>query len=420
MGNITALINQANGDTVAKFDCTPFGELKASSGDVNACPFRYQGKYHDAETGLSYFGLRYYSAKLGRWISRDPLGESGGFNLYGYCGNDPVNRWDYLGLIELTPDQMEMYWNIFIKNAAEASPEQLKRMYESAQNRLLSYNYLHIKHAIGLQNTDAVKEYLARNYPGVDYSNLQTDMLMQDAFSMVYGARIRSDNRALLAASAVGSVVPVVGETMDGYVLFAPGSSIGERIVAGASLTVNVFTVGFAPNFGAPARIAGRGMHVADEVLELGLDAEKNLLQYQRALSKVEANPKVRLPKANGRWNGAPGDGFWHSDITDVNAITGGKPIQFINGRPVFTPWSRGKITFKPGQLDGSSADFDAVYDYVAAQRGLSSRNAAKNLLRELELTPHHLNNTTIELIPSRLHGNIPHIGSASDLRGGF
>ncbi|WP_157210793.1 RHS repeat-associated core domain-containing protein [Verrucomicrobium spinosum] len=98
LGNITALINQVNGETVAKFDYTPYGELKVSSGDVNACPFRYQSKYYDAETGLSYFGFRYYSAKLGRWISRDPLGEAGGFNLYGYCGNDPVNRWDYLGM----------------------------------------------------------------------------------------------------------------------------------------------------------------------------------------------------------------------------------------------------------------------------------------------------------------------------------
>ncbi|WP_265593489.1 RHS repeat-associated core domain-containing protein, partial [Verrucomicrobium sp. BvORR034] len=104
LGNITALINQANGETVAKFDYTPYGELKVSSGDVNACPFRYQSKYYDAETGLSYFGFRYYSAKLGRWISRDPLGEEGGFNLYGYCGNDPVNRWDYLG--------MDSNWNL--------------------------------------------------------------------------------------------------------------------------------------------------------------------------------------------------------------------------------------------------------------------------------------------------------------------
>jgi len=53
-------------------------------------------------------------------------------------------------------------------------------------------------------------------------------------------------------------------------------------------------------------------------------------------------------------------------------------------------------------------------------QKGLNSRNAAKNLLKQQGLTPHHLDNTTIQLIPTKLHGNIPHIGSASDLRGGF
>ncbi|WP_009964601.1 RHS repeat-associated core domain-containing protein [Verrucomicrobium spinosum] len=76
----------------------PYGEPLGQSGDAEACPFRYQSKFHDAETGLSYFGYRYYTPKMGRWISRDPLGEAGGFNLYGYCGNDPVNGWDYLGM----------------------------------------------------------------------------------------------------------------------------------------------------------------------------------------------------------------------------------------------------------------------------------------------------------------------------------
>ncbi|OMI04558.1 hypothetical protein BTA30_07620 [Bacillus swezeyi] len=34
-------------------------------------------------------------------------------------------------------------------------------------------------------------------------------------------------------------------------------------------------------------------------------------------------------------------------------------------------------------------------------------------------MTPHHLDDVTIQLVPTDLHGNIPHIGSASDLRGG-
>lgn len=43
-------------------------------------------------------GLRYYSPTLGRFINQDPIAESGGLNLYGFCGNNGVNRWDHLGM----------------------------------------------------------------------------------------------------------------------------------------------------------------------------------------------------------------------------------------------------------------------------------------------------------------------------------
>jgi hypothetical protein len=133
------------------------------------------------------------------------------------------------------------------------------------------------------------------------------------------------------------------------------------------------------------------------------------------------ANPRTRLPQTNGKWiAGTPGNGSWRSSNPAVNAITGGKPISFVNGRPVFTPWSRGQIKFKPGLLDGSKSDFDAVYDFIKESKKLRSRDAARSYLRDAGLTPHHLDNRTIQLIPSDLHGNVPHIGSASDLRGGF
>jgi RHS repeat-associated protein len=43
-------------------------------------------------------GHRYYSPSLGRFVSRDPLEEQGGLNLYAFCGNNGVNRWDVLGM----------------------------------------------------------------------------------------------------------------------------------------------------------------------------------------------------------------------------------------------------------------------------------------------------------------------------------
>ncbi len=46
-------------------------------------------------------GYRFYSAEFGRWVSRDPIGEDGGINLYGFVGNDSISQIDYLGQIPL-------------------------------------------------------------------------------------------------------------------------------------------------------------------------------------------------------------------------------------------------------------------------------------------------------------------------------
>jgi integrase/recombinase XerD len=48
---------------------------------------------------LADYGYRYYDPVTGRWPSRDPIGERGGVNLYGFVGNDGTNEWDQLGLI---------------------------------------------------------------------------------------------------------------------------------------------------------------------------------------------------------------------------------------------------------------------------------------------------------------------------------
>jgi integrase/recombinase XerD len=47
---------------------------------------------------VTYYGYRYYNPVTGRWPSRDPIGEEGGINLYGFVGNDGVNQTDFVGL----------------------------------------------------------------------------------------------------------------------------------------------------------------------------------------------------------------------------------------------------------------------------------------------------------------------------------
>ncbi len=99
-GNIIAYVNLESGAVQAKFDYDPFGKPVWTdlSGTGELPPFRFSTKYEDAETGLVYYGFRYYTPELGRWMNRDPIEEDGGINLYGMVGNDAVNKWDRLGM----------------------------------------------------------------------------------------------------------------------------------------------------------------------------------------------------------------------------------------------------------------------------------------------------------------------------------
>jgi len=81
-------------------------------------PSRFSTKFTDEESGLVYYGYRYYSPGMGRWLSRDPIAENGGLNLYGFVYNDTVNMADVLGLacaknFSLSPaliDALEKAW----------------------------------------------------------------------------------------------------------------------------------------------------------------------------------------------------------------------------------------------------------------------------------------------------------------------
>ncbi len=103
-GNISAWVSGA-GALLARMDYSPFGQLIAhykftSDAILSRLHFGFSTKYTDPETGLLYYGHRYYDPVNGRWQSRDPIGERGGVNLYGFVGNDGVGRWDILGKLD--------------------------------------------------------------------------------------------------------------------------------------------------------------------------------------------------------------------------------------------------------------------------------------------------------------------------------
>ena len=59
--------------------------------------YRFQGREWSSATGLVNFRARWYDPVTGRWLSKDPIGLSGGLNLYAFCGNDPIGFRDPFG-----------------------------------------------------------------------------------------------------------------------------------------------------------------------------------------------------------------------------------------------------------------------------------------------------------------------------------
>ncbi len=97
-GNVGQITDSSNGFIVAAYEYDPFGIMLKADGIFAADnPFRFSTKYYDAETGLIYYGHRYYSPELGRWLNRDPIEEYGSLNLYCFAFNNPNDFVDPFG-----------------------------------------------------------------------------------------------------------------------------------------------------------------------------------------------------------------------------------------------------------------------------------------------------------------------------------
>jgi RHS repeat-associated protein len=129
-GNVVSLVDAAAGTVAAEYEYGPFGEALRSNGALaQSNPFRWSTRYTDEETGLIYYGYRYYMTASGKWLNKDCIGERGGLNLYNLVGNRCITSVDVLGMFELTPKETIFNYAVKTANISPGLPQNLLKNY---------------------------------------------------------------------------------------------------------------------------------------------------------------------------------------------------------------------------------------------------------------------------------------------------
>ena len=96
LGSVRLVVNAIDGSLVQRMDYDAFGNVLLDT-NPGFQPFGFAGGLYDQHTNLVRFGVRDYDAELGRWTAKDPIGLTGGLNVYAYVNNDPINYLDTSG-----------------------------------------------------------------------------------------------------------------------------------------------------------------------------------------------------------------------------------------------------------------------------------------------------------------------------------
>ena len=128
-----------NGVIVAEYTYDAFGRTISQFGPMaEVFRHRFSTKCYDEETGFYYYGYRYYFPELRRWLSRDPLEEEGGNNLYAMLGNNSISDFDSTG--EIGNKNKDKAWNF------------VARWHESHSWNCYEWKHLRGKHMSGTKD----------------------------------------------------------------------------------------------------------------------------------------------------------------------------------------------------------------------------------------------------------------------------
>ena len=95
----SSIITNGNGDVTQRIEYLLYGEVFLEQNNINwNTPYKFNGKEYDEETGLYYYGARYYDPRLSLWLGTDPMQEKyPGISTYAFCHLNPIKMIDING-----------------------------------------------------------------------------------------------------------------------------------------------------------------------------------------------------------------------------------------------------------------------------------------------------------------------------------
>jgi len=218
----------------ARYSYDPWGRRAKVSGDLDA-DFGFTGSYYHAPSGLHLVLYRAYSTELGRWLSRDPMQEGAGLNMYRYVANNTPNRYDTLGLDPI---------------------EDAEQIVERLEEDLLELDEDIALLQEKLANSCSLDEYTMWDEQLTSVENIR-DLVSQQLENA-------QSNLAAITAAAVTAGGGISGLTGGAIGITGAGSTL--PIVAVGALVTGAGVVGAAIGYGVGQIPTGGGNNVSDLV----------------------------------------------------------------------------------------------------------------------------------------------------------
>jgi RHS repeat-associated protein len=166
LGSVAAL-SDVNNVVVESYSYDVFGaptiydanETEISKSTIGN-PYMFTARRADDETALYYYRARYYAFDVGRFLQTDPVGYLEGMNLYTYCGNNPLNLIDPMGLCK---DQPFSWWDNLKISIGSAIGDAIGWWYEQSGGQEMEEYYWEGRH-VGTQYGEQAADWYAQKY----------------------------------------------------------------------------------------------------------------------------------------------------------------------------------------------------------------------------------------------------------------